>query len=399
MTRPEWLAAEEEIVSTAPWASRPPKTPGWYARKPEEPKSPAFLGDAKRDAVPSRRPPSLPPPAVPGAIPRHSSPPVRAARASFLPPEGGFAVPPPPSFETPPPAEESEAELAYLAARDEFACAAAALAAAKLDLAQSMEERLWTLAIDVAEAIVEDRAERHPELERSFARVALESLDASGVAKLRVSRRTWDALVDVFGSAKIDLDGRRAELVLDPSIEGLGCIAEHEDSRVDGRLKERFEAVRRAYHEGLLTEAENQPPPKRSEPIITNSIAPPPPAVPHSEADALHEPLRGPEPKRSIAPSLDTAHGAPTPEPAAAPLASAPPGASAGRISSAAPISSALPRVSAYPPSGETAPIETAALDTAESTSRLTVSDRPRISARAAERKMGRGSVSPKEDE
>ena len=128
-----------------------------------------------------------------------------------------------------------------------FAEAAAELAVARTKIAASMEEELLELALEIAGAIVEREVERDHELHGQLARAALQTLGDPAHATLRASRDAYAAIVDAYDAPEIDVDGSRVTVTLDPSIDGLGCIAENDHARVDGRVSERLRAVRRAF--------------------------------------------------------------------------------------------------------------------------------------------------------
>jgi len=98
----------------------------------------------------------------------------------------------------------------------------------------------------IAEAIVGASLERDPELWTAFATAALESLDDPRDAKLRAGQDAFAMLLDALGAPEVTYRGVRVPIVVDPSLDGLGCVAEAGRSRVDGRLAERLDAVKDA---------------------------------------------------------------------------------------------------------------------------------------------------------
>jgi flagellar biosynthesis/type III secretory pathway protein FliH len=142
---------------------------------------------------------------------------------------------------------ELEAELS--ARIDAYAEAAVELAAARAKVLSTVEDQLLGLAVDIAEALVEDTLEADPELHVRLARSAIEALGSSAGARLRASRQAFESITDVHGEAFVVVNGIRVEVVLDPTLDGLGCVADNEIGAVDGRIPERLRAVRRALAE------------------------------------------------------------------------------------------------------------------------------------------------------
>ena len=127
-----------------------------------------------------------------------------------------------------------------------YAQAAVELAAARELAFGEAEEPLLELACGIAEAIVGASLERDPELWTAFATAALESLDDPRDAKLRAGQDAFAMLLDALGAPEVTYRGVRVPIVVDPSLDGLGCVAEAGRSRVDGRLAERLDAVKDA---------------------------------------------------------------------------------------------------------------------------------------------------------
>jgi len=139
-----------------------------------------------------------------------------------------------------------------------FVQGAVELAAARQLAFGEAEEPLLELACGVAEAIVGDALERQPELWTAFARAALESLDDANGAKLRAGADAYAAILDALGAPEITYRGVRVPVVVDPTLDGLGCVAEVGRAKVDGRLSERLEAVRDALiHERRRVKGES----------------------------------------------------------------------------------------------------------------------------------------------
>jgi len=172
-------------------------------------------------------------PATFGRPARSSSP-----EASRPEPEAPPPPPPPVPAVAVPPRREPSAEA--------FARGAVELAAARARALSGAEEQLLDLGLAIASAIVEREIERDPSLHGVLARTALETLGNPAGAKLRASHEAYAAILDTFGAPAITADGVSVEVTLDPTLDGLGCIAENEHGRVDARIGERLRAVRRA---------------------------------------------------------------------------------------------------------------------------------------------------------
>ena len=179
-----------------------------------------------------------------------------------------LSIPPagmPPSLSSFPDGPESSAPSVSPAAapqsqqsKEAFARAAIELAAARHDLVASAEAQLLELAVAIAQSIVEREIEVHPELHGTLARAAIKTLNDVNGATLRASREAYGAIVDVFNEPFVSVDGTRVKVQLDPTIEGLGVVAENAHMRVDGRLSERLRSVMRALEEARRSREEEE---------------------------------------------------------------------------------------------------------------------------------------------
>jgi hypothetical protein len=222
MVRPNWLAAPAAVVRPAPFA----------AREEQElvNEEPAQEPLAQHDA-PLPLPPA--PFTAEPALPRRSSLP---PRKSVFPPQVLITrMPPPPEAEQKPTPEQ-----------EAFAQGALELASLRARVLSSIESELLSLAVHIAETIIEREVTLDPSLHTTLARTAVLALGDTQSARLRVSRAAYKAISELYGEAAIDVDGVRVEVSMDASFEALSVVAEAGPSRVNGRLNERLTAVLRA---------------------------------------------------------------------------------------------------------------------------------------------------------
>jgi Flagellar assembly protein FliH len=221
MARPNWLAAPEAVVRLAPFATRDEHGPAREEPAPEPP--PPY--DAPLPAPPAFT-------AEP-VLPRRSSLP---PRKSVFPPQVLITrMPPPPEAEQKPTPEQ-----------EAFAQGALELASLRARVLSSIESELLSLAVHIAETIIEREVTLDPSLHTTLARTAVLALGDTQSARLRVSRAAYKAISELYGEAAIDVDGVRVEVSMDASFEALSVVAEAGPSRVNGRLNERLTAVLRA---------------------------------------------------------------------------------------------------------------------------------------------------------
>ncbi len=214
-----------------------------------------------------------------------SPPPGKGARATSLPPSGPRAaesLPPPgstPAGSLLPPAPSHHSELGLpegtvaeealrqasmpplsiapgsgahpeqRRAQEEFARAAIDLASARVQVLSHVEQQLLRLSSAIAGAIIEREVDCDEELHRTLAEAALSALGGSSTATLRASSEAYRVIHDFYGGTHVDVEDVRVHLIEDSGMQGLGCIVENNEGRLDGRLEERLRSVTRALDE------------------------------------------------------------------------------------------------------------------------------------------------------
>jgi flagellar biosynthesis/type III secretory pathway protein FliH len=128
----------------------------------------------------------------------------------------------------------------------EFARAALELATARAQVIADVEGELITLALAIAEALVEREVERDPLLHKRLALTALAVVQGAETATLRCAPESYDAVVGAFGADEIDVGGTRARVLRDETLVGLGVMVDAGATRVDGTLRERLHDAWRA---------------------------------------------------------------------------------------------------------------------------------------------------------
>jgi hypothetical protein len=233
MARPNWLAPPEAVVRPVPFAVRDEPEPASEELAPEV----ASVYEAPLPAPPAFS-------AEPPLARRSSLPP----RKSVFPPQVLITrMPPPPEAEVKPSPEQ-----------EAFAQGALELASLRARVLSSVESELLSLAVHIAETIIEREVTLDPSLHMTLARTAVLALGDTEAARLRVSRAAYRAITELYGEAAIDVDGVRVEVSMDASFEALSVVAEAGPSRVNGRLSERLTAVLRAMEaEHRRSNAEN----------------------------------------------------------------------------------------------------------------------------------------------
>ena len=173
---------------------------------------------------------------------------------------GASPEPPPTTVDVPliDPAREEAALAALQAEVEVFSQGAAALATARAHALRNVEGQLISLAVDIAQCIVEREIQEHPRLHQALARAALETLGDPHNTELLASADAFESLVDVIGEAFVELDGVRVPIRVDPSLQGLGCVARNETSQVDGRVRERLRAVRQSFADAVSNDTDGQ---------------------------------------------------------------------------------------------------------------------------------------------
>ncbi len=167
------------------------------------------------------------------------------------PPPGSASVLPPPPEVSGPSEDSLGAELAEALQQriEAFAEAALELAAARNRVLAQAEGELLALAVEVARAIVEEELRSDPQLHLTLARSALQAIGEAEQVVLRASPSAYDAILEAQGGAFLVVHGTRVEVQVDPTLQGLGCVVETGEARVDGRVEERLRAVRMAFEE------------------------------------------------------------------------------------------------------------------------------------------------------
>jgi len=147
---------------------------------------------------------------------------------------------------------ESKAQAEIMAEKQAFCAALLDIATLRARALREAEQGLTDLAIRIAQAILERELKHDPSLHLRLVRSTLAAFGDAHRSKLRASPRTYDAIIEVQGSAVIDVEGVEVTIIRDASLDGLGCVVEGEVNLVDGRVEERLAAVWRAFR------AENQ---------------------------------------------------------------------------------------------------------------------------------------------
>lgn len=184
---------------------------------------------------------ALPPDLVPEmSLPTFDEEPSRSG-VVLMPPEPP-AAPRAPTPPPPPPRIPPELEAAM---RD----AVHGLATARTQLLAEVEDELVGLAVEIARALLGEELSARPDLHRALVRNALTLLGPGETPRVRLSREAHDALVDAFGSSRIEVDGQRLDVIADPTLHGPGAVLDSGASRVDGLVETRLAEVRRALLE------------------------------------------------------------------------------------------------------------------------------------------------------
>lgn len=151
--------------------------------------------------------------------------------------------------EPPPTLTHPEIEAKKAALQD----AAGALLRARANVLADVENELLELAVDIATVLVEDELSSRPELHRTLVRAALAAVEPSEALKVRASRATYEALLEAFDSATVEHGARRVQVELDDTVEGLGAVVQSGGARVDGRVQNRIDTLRRALVDARRT--------------------------------------------------------------------------------------------------------------------------------------------------
>jgi hypothetical protein len=249
--RPGWLSTPQAQIRPAPFAVTDDQrleheTHGLDARPVAREQQGALTREQQGEARPRTREPSsrdLQPVREPGSfMSEHGVPP----RRSSLPPRKSVFPPQVVITRLPPPPAQVVEEQKPSAEQEAFAQGALELASLRARILSSVESELLSLAVHIAQVIMEHEIALDPSLHRNLARTAVLALGDTQAARLRVSRTAYRAITELYGEAVIDVDGVRVEVSMDASLDALSVIAEGGPSRVDARMDERLSAVLRA---------------------------------------------------------------------------------------------------------------------------------------------------------
>lgn len=210
------------------------------ARTPSTPPPFDVLGNEPKIPLPPRPPSVYPRPPSGGYAPP----------TSLRPPSGGYSRPPTGGFQRPslvPPSTVNDPEMLKL--RAEFAEGVVRLALSERRAFLEAEESMLRLSVEIARALIDDELSARPELHRSLVRAAIAAIGDDGPVRVRASRNAYEAILDHFGTAKLDVEGARVDISLDAALDGLGVVVDRGEARVDGRVEARLEEVRRALVE------------------------------------------------------------------------------------------------------------------------------------------------------
>jgi Flagellar assembly protein FliH len=248
VARPAWLSVPEAPIRPAPFAAADQQgLASEGASAHGQPDARPAAREQPFEARPERRAPSsrdLQPVREPAAYMSEHGVPVRRSslppRKSVFPPQVMITRLPPP-----PPAEVVE-EQKPSAEQEAFAQGALELASLRARILSSVESELLSLAVHIAQVIMEREVTHDPSLHQNLARTAVLALGDTQAARLRVSRTAYRAITELYGEAAIDVEGVRVEVSMDATLDALSVIAEGGPSRVDARMDERLTAVLRA---------------------------------------------------------------------------------------------------------------------------------------------------------
>lgn len=151
---------------------------------------------------------------------------------------------------------EAEREALQLE-KQRFGAAIAALGEVAVHAREQLEEPTLAIAVGIAEALLEREVQADPTLHTSLARAALAGLGGGESVELRVSQRTYDAVVELEGAPKLQHAGGTMALVIDERLDGLGAVAVSDWTRVDARVSERLAAALDAMTHERRTEGDS----------------------------------------------------------------------------------------------------------------------------------------------
>jgi flagellar biosynthesis/type III secretory pathway protein FliH len=143
-------------------------------------------------------------------------------------------------------AEQAEI-VAQLEARVQaFTQAAVDLATTRAGVLSTIEEQVLDLSIAIASVIIEREIQQDPGLYKELVREAIHMLGSTRSVTLKASKDTYTMMLQVLGGDVVDVDGIEVRIALDLTIDGLGCIVESGESRVDITIADRLRAIRQA---------------------------------------------------------------------------------------------------------------------------------------------------------
>ena len=222
---PEWVKAAQDKVGT-------------HVRPLELSQVPVDSIAAAPDAAKDKQRSAASRPRAGGRTPPHPD-------KRSLPPPGPKQVSP----RAPEPRVDPALEAQLREATGHFAQAAKDLATARSEALSEVEGQLLDLVIRLSEVIIERELESDPALHRVLVRAALDCLGGEREVTLQVSEASHAVLQEVYGGCQFESQGIIVKIAKKPGLTGLGCIAETGHVRIDGRITQRLQAVRRAFEE------------------------------------------------------------------------------------------------------------------------------------------------------
>lgn len=286
------MSSFDSVAEESPNQGRRTILPSWSSGASLEVRAPSWMTpgmeieplDLVRDAdsdpsglysrmlEPANRGRSIPLPVVPTEH-RPTSPPVRP---NDTPPRVGAIEAPRPATARPSIVRvELEAERAAVEALREaveqerervremvaqFATQAAELAVERARATTALDVRVVELAMVVAEALIGDSVRSRKDVALQFVREALAQIVDTSRALVRAAPDAAAALRATLGESNVELEGVRLDIKSDPSLEGCDCVVETPCQRVDGRLRERLDAIGRALFAEVARDPEEGAP-------------------------------------------------------------------------------------------------------------------------------------------
>lgn len=140
--------------------------------------------------------------------------------------------------------EMAEQKLEAVLAR--FAESIAALARTRRDLVRETEADLIRLAVVIAEKVVREHLEAHPEAVLPMVREALEKVKEAAPVTLYLSADDYERVKEFLERQSEHFRGREVHLKVNPEFRRGDCRVECPLGTVDGRLSEQFRRIERA---------------------------------------------------------------------------------------------------------------------------------------------------------